>query len=67
MRPTRLYEKKPRKSGTKKTPGDRTTAAIEFKLAYERLFGSQGAASPVRKIDPITGEVIAVIPAREQK
>jgi hypothetical protein len=27
----------------------------------EVLFGSQGAASQVRKIDPLTGEVIAVI------
>jgi hypothetical protein len=63
MRPTRLYQKKPRKSAHKRTPGDRTTASVEFKRAYERLFGSQGAASPVRKIDPVTGEVIAVIPA----
>jgi hypothetical protein len=29
--------------------------------AYEKLFGSQGPASPVRKIDPTTGEVIVII------
>ena len=67
MRPTRLYERKSRKSGTKKPPGDQAAASVEFKRAYERLFGSQGAASPVRKIDPVTGKVIAVIPARKQE
>ena len=29
----------------------------------ERLFGRMGPASPVRKIDPATGEVMAVLPA----
>src|SRR5215471_14153455 len=41
------------------------SAATEYKRAEERMrFGSQGAASPVRKIDPVTGEVIAIIPGK---
>jgi hypothetical protein len=37
-------------------------AAAEYKKALEnRLFGSLGGASPVRKIDPKTGKVVAVI------
>jgi len=60
-------------SSRKKTgrPGDwakykqtavRQTAAIEYKRAEEkRLFGSQRAASSVRKTDPGTGEVVAII------
>ena len=35
------------------------TAAAEYKRSLKkRLYGSQGAASPVRRIDPVTGEVI---------
>jgi len=56
-----LKKKRIRKTRAKCTPGYRAEASAEFKRAYERLFGSQGAASPVRKIDPATGEVIAVI------
>jgi hypothetical protein len=41
--------------------GARVEANAAFKRASEQLFGSQGAASPVRKIDPVTGEVIAII------
>jgi len=40
---------------------ERTEANAAFKRANEQLFGSQGAASPVRKIDPVTGDVIAII------
>lgn len=29
------------------------------------FFGSAGAASPVKKIDPKTGKVVAVIPAHQ--
>jgi hypothetical protein len=46
----------PQETGKARIPG-RSNAA--FKRAYEQLFGSQGGASPVRKIDPVTGEVIA--------
>ena len=62
MRPTLLYRKKgARKAKAKRPPKYRTEAKAAFKAAYEGLFGSQGAASPVRKIDPATGEVIAII------
>lgn len=33
-------------------------AAGEYKKALERRYGSQGAASPVRRIDPATGGII---------
>jgi hypothetical protein len=40
---------------------DKETAA-ECKQALERfLFGTLGAASPVRRIDPKTGKVVAVL------
>ena len=58
MRPSLLYKKKPRK---KRKPGARAEASAAFKRANEQLFGSQGGASPVRKINPVTGEVIAII------
>ena len=62
MRPTLLYQKKrTRKARPKRKTGYRAEAKAEFKRAYERLFGSQGGASPVRKIDPKTGEVIGII------
>ena len=63
MRPTLLYRNKgcfvrPRPNVRLKY---RMEAKAAFKAAYEGLFGSQGAASPVRKIDPATGEVIVII------
>jgi hypothetical protein len=39
-------------------------AASNYREAMQRRDGSSGAASPVRKIDPVTGEVIEVIPAK---
>jgi len=39
-------------------------AAVARRHAKERWYGSQGPASPVRRIDPITGVVIEIIPAR---
>jgi len=33
-------------------------AAGEYKKAVERRYGSRGAASPVRRIDPATGKII---------
>ena len=59
MRPSLLYKKK--RVRKKRKPGQRTEANAAFKRANEQLFGSQGAASPVRKIDPVTGQVIAII------
>jgi hypothetical protein len=34
------------------------------KRAMKQWYGSHGAASPVRRIDPVTGEVIETIPAK---
>jgi hypothetical protein len=67
MRPSLFLGKKPRRKNNRKrrTAAYRATASTEYKRAFDRLFGSQGAASPVRKIDPVTGEVIGIIPARE--
>jgi hypothetical protein len=59
MRPSLIYKKK--YARRKRKPGDRAEAKAAFKRAYEHLFGSQGGASPVRKIDPVTGELIAII------
>jgi hypothetical protein len=42
------------------------TAKVAYKRALERQHGSQGAASPVRKIDPVTGEVIANCPSEQR-
>jgi hypothetical protein len=57
MRASLIYKKK--RTRKKRKPGDRAEANAAYKRAYEQLFGSQG--SPVRKIDPVTGEVIAII------
>ncbi|MGC2822860.1 MAG: hypothetical protein WA322_01225 [Pseudolabrys sp.] len=48
----------------KQPPGYRRAAKLAFNRARERSYGSQGAASPVRKIDPVTGEVIAILEQR---
>jgi hypothetical protein len=64
MRPKKFFNntslKKRRLTATKKAY-DKETAA-ECKQALERfLFGTLGAASPVRRIDPKTGKVVAVL------
>ena len=41
------------------------SAAADHKAAIKRRDGSPGAASPVRRIDPATGEVIGIVPARK--
>jgi hypothetical protein len=63
MRPSLILRKNKIKRTRKNRgkPGYRAEAKLAFKRAYEQLFGSQGGASPVRKIDPVTGEVIATI------
>jgi hypothetical protein len=38
---------------------------LERQRELKRQYGSLGAASPVRKIDPATGKVIAIIPIRK--
>jgi hypothetical protein len=45
----------------KQAPGYRKKTNAAFERAREQFFGSQCAASPVRKIDPVTGDVIEVI------
>jgi hypothetical protein len=42
-----------------------TRLATDQALAYQRKYGSQGAASACRRIDPKTGEVVEVIEARQ--
>jgi len=59
MRPTHLFASK--RTRRKQAPGYRKKANPAVKRAREQFFGSHGAASPVRKIDPVTGEVIEVI------
>jgi len=66
MRPSKILKSgHKRKARAKGNPLDyRAHAAKEFAQAFERLFGSQGAASPVRRIDPITGNVIETLAPR---
>jgi hypothetical protein len=67
MRPSLILNKKRRRKAVRKggTSQYRTAATTEYKRAFDKLFGSQGAASPVKRIDPVTGEVIEIIPAHE--
>jgi hypothetical protein len=66
MRPTNIFNKNRRKKrGTGNINSYKQQAAAEYKQALERLLlGSSGAASPVRKIDPVTGAVIEVLNPR---
>jgi len=50
-----------RKKGPKPSRRYRSTATAEYELALEKKFGTLGPASPVRKIDPATGEMLAII------
>lgn len=64
MRPSTILKKTARPKKKKKTPSRQKywrDAVSERKRAIDNLFGSQGPASPVRKIDPKTGEVVAII------
>jgi hypothetical protein len=36
------------------------------KQEVEQFYGSQGPASPVRRIDPLTGEVTEIIDAKDR-
>jgi hypothetical protein len=66
MRPTNIFNKNRRKKrGTGNINAYKQQAAAEYKQALERLLlGSSGAASSVRKIDPVTGAVIEVLNPR---
>jgi len=62
---TALYNQTKRKK--KRTGGNakyRSEAGAEYCRALARSYGSLGAASPFKKIDPATGAVIAIIPAK---
>jgi hypothetical protein len=42
-------------------------ATVYKHTLHRRQEGTSGGASPVRRVDPATGQVIAVIPARSEK
>ena len=50
---------------TKRPPRYRRAANEAFKRALEAQYGSQGAASPVRRIDPKTGLAVAELSSAE--
>jgi len=60
---TNLFKKNNR---AKKKAGKRIWPAVsKYYSELDKVrYGSLGPASPVRRIDPVTGEVIAIIPAR---
>jgi hypothetical protein len=55
-----LQKEQPREESKRRWPGLAKYYSELDKLRY----GSLGPASPVRKIDPLTGEVVAIIPAK---
>jgi len=51
-----------RKKGCKPSRKYRSIASAEYERALEKTkYGSLGPASPVRQIDPATGEVVATV------
>ena len=52
-------------SRTKRSQNYRRGATAAFERASEAQYGSQGAASPVRRIDPKTGLVVPEAPSAE--
>jgi hypothetical protein len=64
MRPIKIFDKTRRRKTRPKLRkvAYKQRAAAEYVQALERqMFGSLGAASPVRRIDPTTGQIVAVI------
>jgi len=58
--PTTIFNKNRRKKRSGKKGYDQL--ASEYKRARDRAFyGSLGGASPVKRIDPRTGKVVAVL------
>jgi len=54
---------------SKYSPDTEKSGALKRKQStsgHSKVY-SQGAASPVRKIDPVTGEIIAVISTQDSK
>jgi hypothetical protein len=63
-RPTNIFNKTRRrtKSPVANKRAYKRQSVVEYEQAIERLkFGSLGAASPVRKIDPATGAVMEIL------
>jgi hypothetical protein len=64
-RPTNIFNNKSRRRKVHPDANLRTykrQAAADYKKALDKLlYGSLGGASPVRRIDPRTGNVVAVI------
>ena len=64
-RPSKIFNKKTRRRKEHQAANLRVykrQAASEYKKALDKLlYGSLGGASPVRRIDPKTGDVVAVI------
>jgi hypothetical protein len=64
MQPTKIFKKMPRAqrlAARRKTAYMQKAAAAEYRARDTFVFGSLRPASPVRRIDPVTGEVVAVI------
>ena len=61
MRPSLFLKNRAAKAKRRNSKAYQSEATAEYKRAIDRMFGSQGAASPVRKIDPATGRVVEVI------
>jgi len=57
--PTTIFNKNRRKKRSSKKGYDQL--ASEYKRARDRAFGSLGGASAVKRIDPTTGKVVAVL------
>jgi len=63
MQHTALFSKTRRKTKRARR-GEQWTLAARQRARDRTLYGSLGPASACRKIDPVTGEVVAVIPLR---
>jgi branched-subunit amino acid aminotransferase/4-amino-4-deoxychorismate lyase len=64
--PTDIFKTKSLRLRRRMTVKPRDVTEAEYLRAREKLlFGSLGAASPVKRIDPRTGEVVEIISKRE--
>jgi hypothetical protein len=62
MPPTTIFKSKRGRSKRPRSAAYTQHATADYERAREKqLFGSLGAASPVKKIDPRTGKIVAVI------
>jgi hypothetical protein len=64
MQPIKIFKKTPRAqrlAARRKTTYRQKGDAAEYRARDRFVFGSLGPASAVRRIDPITGEVVGVI------